>query len=81
DIQIQFLVESATVAALGAIIGIFFGLLLAFVIQQFAGWPSGWSLMAIILSVSICMVTGVGFGWYPARQAAALDPIRALHAE
>ncbi|MCP4046715.1 MAG: FtsX-like permease family protein, partial [Gammaproteobacteria bacterium] len=41
DIQIQFLVESATVAALGAIIGIFFGLLLAFVIQQFAGWPSG----------------------------------------
>jgi len=81
DIQIQFLVESATVAALGAFIGIFFGLLLAFVIQQFAGWPSGWSLMAIILSVSICMVTGVGFGWYPARQAAALDPIRALHAE
>jgi len=81
DIQTQFLVESATVAALGAFIGIFFGLLLAFVIQQFAGWPSGWSPIAIILSVSICMVTGVGFGWYPARQAAALDPIRALHAE
>ena len=81
DIQIQFLLESATVAGLGAFIGIFFGLLLAFVIQQFAGWPAGWSLMAIVLSVSICLITGVGFGWYPARQAAALDPIRALHAE
>jgi putative ABC transport system permease protein len=81
DIQVQFLLESATVAGIGAFIGIFFGLLLAFVIQQFAGWPAGWSMMAIVLSVSICLLTGVGFGWYPARQAAALDPIRALHAE
>jgi len=81
DIQVQFLLESATVAGLGAFIGIFFGLLLAFVIQQFAGWPAGWSMMAIVLSVSICLITGIGFGWYPARQAAALDPIRALHAE
>jgi putative ABC transport system permease protein len=81
DIQVQFLLESATVAGLGAFIGVFFGLLLAFVIQQFAGWPAGWSMMAIVLSVSICLLTGVGFGWYPARQAAALDPIRALHAE
>ena len=81
DIQVQFLVESATVAALGAFIGIFFGLALAFVIQQFAGWPAGWSLVAIVLSVSICLLTGIVFGWYPARQAAALDPIRALHAE
>jgi putative ABC transport system permease protein len=81
DIQVQFLMESATVAAIGAFVGIFFGLLLAFVIQQFAGWPAGWSLLAILLSVSICLVTGIGFGWYPARQAAALDPIKALHAE
>ena len=81
DIQHQFLMESATVAAIGAVIGIFFGLLLAFVIQQFAGWPAGWSLFAIVLSVTICLVTGVVFGWYPARQAADLDPIKALHAE
>ena len=81
DIQVQFLVESATVAALGAFIGIFFGLALAFIIQQFAGWPAGWSPLAIVLSVSICLLTGIVFGWYPARQAAALDPIRALHAE
>jgi putative ABC transport system permease protein len=81
DIQQQFLVESATVAAIGAFIGIFFGLLLAFAIQQFAGWPAAWSPTAILLSVSICLITGIVFGWYPARQAADLDPIKALHAE
>jgi putative ABC transport system permease protein len=81
DIQRQFLFESATVAGIGAVIGIFFGLALAFGIQQFAQWPVAWSLGAIVLSVSICLATGVLFGWYPARQAAALDPIKALHAE
>jgi putative ABC transport system permease protein len=73
--------ESATVAGIGALIGIFFGLLLALAIQQFAGWPAAWSPLAIVLSVTICLVTGVVFGWYPARQAAELDPIRALTAE
>ena len=68
-------------AGIGAFIGIFFGLMLAFTIQQFADWPVAWSLWAIILSVSICLVTGIVFGWYPARQAASLDPIKALHAE
>jgi putative ABC transport system permease protein len=81
DIQQQFLIESAMVAAIGAVIGIFFGLLLAFAIQQFAGWPAAWSPFAIVLSVTICLVTGIVFGWYPARQAADLDPIKALHAE
>jgi putative ABC transport system permease protein len=81
DIQQQFLLESATVAGIGALIGIFFGLALAFTIQQFAQWPAALSLTAIVLSVSICLATGVIFGWYPARQAAALDPIKALHAE
>jgi putative ABC transport system permease protein len=81
DIQQQFLLESATVAAIGAIIGIFFGLLLAVAIQQFAGWPAAGSIFAIVLSVTICLVTGIVFGWYPARQAADLDPIKALHAE
>ena len=81
DIQHQFLMESATVAAIGAIIGIFFGLLLAVAIQQFAGWPAAGSMFAILLSVTICLVTGIVFGWYPAQQAADLDPIKALHAE
>jgi len=81
DIQEQFLLESATVAGIGAVIGVLFGLVLAFAIQQFADWPVEWSLWAIVLSVSICLLTGVVFGWYPARKAAALNPIEALHSE
>ena len=81
DIQQQFLLESATVAGIGAIIGVFFGLLLAVVIQQFADWPVAWSSSAILLSVSVCLATGIIFGWYPAKQAASLDPIKALHAD
>ena len=81
DIQQQFLLESAAVAGMGALLGIIFGLLLAFVIQQFANWPVAWSLTAIVLSVTICLATGIVFGWYPARKAASLDPIKALHAE
>ena len=73
--------ERAAAERRGAIIGVFFGLLLAFVIQQFADWPVAWSLTAIVLSVSICLITGIVFGWYPARKAAALDQIKALHAE
>jgi putative ABC transport system permease protein len=79
DIQRQFLMEAATVAVIGALIGIFFGLTLAYMIQQFAGWPAAWSLQAILLSVSISLLTGIIFGWYPARKAANLDPIKALH--
>ena len=81
DIQEQFLVESATVAGIGAVIGVVFGLTLAAAIQHFAQWPVAWSPWAIVLSVSICLLTGVVFGWYPARKAAALDPIRALHSD
>jgi len=78
DIQRQFLVESATIAALGAILGIIMGVVLSFIIQSFANWPVEWSLSSILLAVGICLLTGIGFGWYPARRAADLDPIRAL---
>ena len=81
DIQQQFLVESAVVSAIGALIGIGFGIGLALVIQQFAEWPVAWTLWSILLSVLICLATGILFGWYPARQAAALDPIKALQSD
>ncbi len=78
DIQRQFLVESATIAAVGAILGIIMGVVLAFIIQSFAQWPVEWSLFSILLAVGICLLTGISFGYYPARRAAELDPIRAL---
>ena len=78
DIKNQFLIESATIAAFGAAIGIIMGVALSFMIQSFADWPVEWSIFSIILAVSVCLLTGVVFGYYPAKQAAELDPIRAL---
>ncbi len=81
DIQWQFLVESFTVSAAGALLGIVFGVVLASIIQQFADWPVAWAPSAILLAVSICLITGVVFGYYPARRAAELDPIKALQSD
>ncbi|KAA3640800.1 MAG: ABC transporter permease [Proteobacteria bacterium] len=78
DIKNQFLIESATIAAVGAVIGIVMGVILSFLIQSFADWPVAWSLFSIVLAVAVCLLTGVVFGYYPAKQAAELDPIRAL---
>jgi len=78
DIKNQFLIESATIAAVGAVLGIIMGVVLSFIIQSFAAWPVAWSLFSIILAVGVCLLTGIAFGYYPAKQAAELDPIQAL---
>ena len=81
DIRRQFIVESFTISAAGALIGVVFGLVLALAIQQLANWSVAWSITAIVMAVGICLITGVLFGWYPASRAAELDPIRALQSE
>ncbi len=78
DIKNQFLIESATIAAVGAVLGIIMGIVLSFLIQSLADWPVAWSFFSIILAVGVCLITGVAFGYYPAKQAAELDPIQAL---
>lgn len=81
DIVRQFLTETAVVAALGALLGIVFGIGLAYAIAAFAGWPVAWSPLTILLAVSVCVGIAVAFGVYPAREAARLDPVRALQSE
>ncbi|MBL4661449.1 MAG: ABC transporter permease [Alcanivoracaceae bacterium] len=78
DIKNQFIVESVTISAVGALLGIVMGIFLSFAIQSFADWPVQWSFFSIILAVGVCLVIGVGFGYYPAKKAAELDPILAL---
>ncbi len=78
DIKNQFLIESATIAAVGAVLGIIMGIVLSFLIQSLADWPVAWSFFSIVLAVGVCLITGVAFGYYPAKQAAELDPIQAL---
>ncbi|MDO6713346.1 ABC transporter permease [Aliiglaciecola sp. 2_MG-2023] len=81
DIKQQFLAESFTISVLGGLLGVFFGLVLSEIIGFYSGWAVSWSLTAIVLSLSICMIVGVGFGVFPAIKASKLNPIEALHSD
>ena len=77
-ILIQFLGEAVLLTLIGGIIGILCGVLLATFLGRLTGWPIGFSLPVLILPLCISIMTGLFFGIYPARKAAAMDPIQAL---
>ncbi|MEP7353909.1 MAG: ABC transporter permease [Acidobacteriota bacterium] len=81
DILSQFLVEAVTLSVLGGTIGIFLGLLSSLAISEFVGWPTLVSATSIFAAFAITALVGIVFGYYPARQAAFLDPIEALRYE
>jgi putative ABC transport system permease protein len=81
DILLQFLIESVLISITGGILGVFIGLGATFAIKQFAGWPVSITMSSIVISFAVCTITGVFFGWYPARKAAQSDPINALRYE
>jgi putative ABC transport system permease protein len=81
DIRQQFIAESFTISVIGGLLGIFFGLVLSEIIGFYSGWAVSWSIPAIMLSLTICMVVGIGFGVYPAIKASQLNPIDALHSD
>jgi putative ABC transport system permease protein len=80
-VRTQFLIESIVLSLTGGTIGIILGIVLSLVIPAFLGWPTLVSFMAIIGSVVFSAAVGIFFGYYPARKAAALDPIEALRYE
>ncbi|EIL92697.1 ABC transporter permease [Rhodanobacter sp. 115] len=81
DIVVRFLREAVVICVAGALIGVVFGTLLAYLIAAFAGWHVAWAPLPIVVSVVLCTGIGLAFSVYPARQAAALDPIEAIRAE
>jgi len=81
DIMRQFLVEAATLSTLGAVIGIILGILLAKVVEWKTPLPAAVAPWSIVMATLLGMVVGIISGVYPAKRAAALDPIEALRKE
>lgn len=81
DILTQFLVEATTLSICGGIVGVLIGIATSVLISHVAGWKTIVSPGAIILAVAFSALVGIGFGFYPARKAAYLDPIEALRFE
>ncbi len=81
DILRQFLVESATLSTLGAILGILLGILGAKIIAMNTPLPAAIAPWSLVVATLLGTVVGVASGTYPARKAASLDPIDALRAE
>jgi putative ABC transport system permease protein len=81
DILTQFLVEAITLSIVGGIAGIILGIGASALISRLAGWATSVGPGAVALAVFFSAMVGIGFGYYPARKAAFLDPIEALRSE
>ncbi|MGH7450938.1 MAG: ABC transporter permease, partial [bacterium] len=81
DIMGQFLFEAALLSFLGGMIGIILGWSMSYVITLYAGWKTIVSIFSVILAFGVSAAVGILFGFYPARQAALMDPIESLRYE
>jgi putative ABC transport system permease protein len=81
DVLLQFLIESTTLAIVGGFLGVVFGVIFAKAVTLAIGMPSVIKTWAVMAGLLVATSVGVFFGVYPARRAAALDPIAALRFE
>lgn len=78
DIQAQFIFESVALCLIGGIFGIILGIVVSYLFARFSNWEFLISYQAIILGFGVATAVGIFFGYYPARSAAKLNPIKAL---
>jgi len=80
-ILLQFMTESAVLAAVGGIIGIIAAYAVVFFVKNVFSFPMKTPISAVILSLCLSTAVGLFFGIFPAMRAAKLDPIEALRSE
>jgi putative ABC transport system permease protein len=81
DVMTQFLIESMVISVVGGLIGVALGLVGAWLVTVFTGMAAVTPAGAVVLAVGFSAAIGIFFGFYPARQAASLNPIQALRYE
>ena len=81
DVLLQFLVEAVVLSLAGGAIGVAMGFAASMAVSHIMGWTAVVTSEAVLMSFGFAAAVGVFFGFYPARKAAALDPIAALRYE
>jgi len=77
----QFLIEAFFLSALGGLIGLIIGPIVAYVIARANAFPFQIDPISILIAFGVSALVGIVFGFYPAHRAARLDPIVALRTE
>jgi len=81
DIRYQFLAEAVVLTIIGGVVGILFGWLISFIVNLTGLVTTSVSIPSVLIAFGVSAITGIVFGYYPARRAAALNPIEALRYE
>ncbi len=81
DVLTQFLVESIVMSVLGGVIGVGVGFGGAAILSKVTGWQTTIAPQMVLVALGFSAAVGIFFGFYPARKAAAMDPIQALRYE
>jgi putative ABC transport system permease protein len=81
DIRMQFLIESAALAAMGGACGVILGIILAKIVSVTTSLPSSVQVWSVLMGLVVATSVGLFFGVYPAAKAARLDPVVALRSE
>jgi len=81
DISMQFLAEAVSLTVIGGVVGIALGWAISFVVNLTGLVTTSVSLSSVLLAFGVSAATGIVFGYYPARKAAAMNPIDALRYE
>jgi len=81
DVRAQFVAEAVALSVTGGVAGVLAGLVAAEGLSRYLHWSTTISPSAVFLAVGVAAAVGIFFGWYPAKQAAGLDPIQSLRYE